>query len=319
MGNEYRDVNVRKHDRKHPRKPNTTIPVRKHQRRICVCDPQALARSSIMAGKPPTESREKSLVKKDGQYDLLRYLPSYWQSDPSSYYRFENLPASDARKMMTGQPNIDPEDNQNRSPASNEMIQLATKHHGTLEGYVIPVTTGRVDSRISIDSFTIKASREDAMKLRDDLRNTKHSFVEDGEYISWNEGPDEFEENTFDYVVASEVLEHVSNFYFVVEQIHRVLKPGGRFIITVPNHSKFYWSIRAIRAKHYREIYLKGNAGSKGHIHAFDELCLRNLLRFIGFKLVFCDRFYNRSYHHKLPEARIFNPFALHIIFIGEK
>ena len=194
MTGSYRDVTVRKHDRKHPRKPNTSIPVRRHQRRICVYDPQDLARSSVMAGKPPTESREQPLPMKDGQYDLLRYLPSYWQSDTSSYYRFENLPSSDARRMMTGQPNIDPEDNQNRSPPSDEMIRMAKKHHGTLEGYVIPKATGRDDARISIDGFTIRAPKEEAMKLRDDLRNRKHKEEWDGETIKWTEEPDELDE-----------------------------------------------------------------------------------------------------------------------------
>ena len=187
-------MTVRKHNRRHPQKPTTTIKVRKHQRRICVGHPQEQNKSSVMAGKPPTESGKEPLPKKDGQYDLLRYLPSYWQSDTSSYYRYENLPASDARKMMTGQPNIDPGDNQNRSPSSEEMVHMATKHHGTLEGYVIPKATGRDDARISIDAFTIRASKEEAMKLQDELRNRKHKEEWEGETITWTEEPDEFDE-----------------------------------------------------------------------------------------------------------------------------
>jgi len=194
MTNGYRDVTVRKHDRKHPRKPNTSIPVRKHQRRICMCDPREQSRSSMMAGKPPMESRGTELPKKEGQYILTKYLPSYWQSDTSSYYRFENLPASDARRMMTGGLNIDPEDNQNRSPSTKEMIRLAGKYNGTLEGYVIPKATGRDDARISIDGFTMRASKEEAVKQRKELKNRKHAEEWEGEKITWTEEPDEFEE-----------------------------------------------------------------------------------------------------------------------------
>jgi len=148
----------------------------------------------MMAGKPPTKSKDTTLANKDGQYILTKYLPVYWQSDTSTYYRFENLPVSEGRKIMTGDPNIDPKDNQNRSPPAKEMIRLAGKHNGTLEGYVIPVSAGRDDARISIDGFTIRASKDEAMKLRKELKRRKHSEQWEGETITWTEEPDEFNE-----------------------------------------------------------------------------------------------------------------------------
>jgi len=190
----YRGVNVRKHERKHPRKPNTTIPVKKHQRLICVCGAEDLNRTSIMAGKPPTKLSENPLQMKDGQYVLTDYLPSYWKSDTGSYYRFEKLPVSEARKMMTGEPNVDPEDNQNSSPTTKEMIDMAAKHNGTMEGYVIPVVTKRDDARISFDGFTIRASKQEAMKLQREVKKRKHTEMWEGEEITWNEAPDEFDE-----------------------------------------------------------------------------------------------------------------------------
>ena len=190
----YATIDVRKHERKHPKKSNTTIPVRKHQRRICVCGPEELNRTSMMAGKPPSSPAEKLLSKKDGQYDLTGYLPSYWKSDTSSYYRFNNLPVTDAKRAMTGEPNINPEDGQNSSPTAKEMVQMAAKHQGTMEGYVIPVATKRDDARISIDGFTIRASKEEAVKLRKELKSRKHAEEWEGEKITWTEDPDEFDE-----------------------------------------------------------------------------------------------------------------------------
>ena len=190
----YATIDVRKHERKHPKKSNTTIPVRKHQRRICVCGPEELNRTSMMAGKPPSPPAEKALAKKDGQYVLTDYLPSYWKSDTNSYYRFNDLPVTDANRTMQGEPNVDPDDGQNSSPTSKEMVQMAGKHNGTLEGYVIPVATKRDDARISFDGFTIRATNEEAHKLRKELKSKKHTEEWEGEKITWTEAPDEFDE-----------------------------------------------------------------------------------------------------------------------------
>lgn len=128
-----------------------------------------------------------------------------------------------------------------------------------------------------------------------------------------------FEDNVFGFVVASETLEHLSNFYQTMMEIHRVLIPGGILIVTVPNHSKLYWSIRAIRWNNYHQLYVKDGYSGSTHIHALDEPTLRNLFFLTGFKPIHFDRFYNATYHHKLPEWRIFTPFALHILGIAKK
>jgi hypothetical protein len=54
------------------------------------------------------------------------------------------------------------------------MIEIAAKHHGTLEGYVIPVETGRDDARISFDGMTLHLSRDEAQKLYDEFEHTQH-------------------------------------------------------------------------------------------------------------------------------------------------
>jgi SAM-dependent methyltransferase len=44
-----------------------------------------------------------------------------------------------------------------------------------------------------------------------------------------------FPTNTFDLVLSHEVLEHVQNDQMAVNEIFRVLKPGGRLVLFVPN------------------------------------------------------------------------------------
>lgn len=43
-----------------------------------------------------------------------------------------------------------------------------------------------------------------------------------------------FPDNTFDHVIASEVLEHVPDDQRALDELHRVLKPGGVLAATVP-------------------------------------------------------------------------------------
>jgi len=47
-----------------------------------------------------------------------------------------------------------------------------------------------------------------------------------------------FKENTFDVVIATEILEHLSNPVRTLEEIHRVLKIDGLLIVSVPNSVK---------------------------------------------------------------------------------
>ncbi len=51
-----------------------------------------------------------------------------------------------------------------------------------------------------------------------------------------------FEDNYFDVVICSEVLEHLDNDKKAVVELHRVLKKGGTLLVTVPNvNFPFLW------------------------------------------------------------------------------
>lgn len=45
-----------------------------------------------------------------------------------------------------------------------------------------------------------------------------------------------FEDNTFDFVISEDVLEHIEGYEKALREIFRVLKPGGKHIFTVPLH-----------------------------------------------------------------------------------
>lgn len=51
-----------------------------------------------------------------------------------------------------------------------------------------------------------------------------------------------YEDNTFDKIVCSEVLEHVPDHEGAARELYRVLKPGGVLGVTVPNHNyPLFW------------------------------------------------------------------------------
>lgn len=52
-----------------------------------------------------------------------------------------------------------------------------------------------------------------------------------------NAFPYPFADNEFDIVIAEHVLEHLDDLIRVVEEMHRILKPGGRLYVEVPHFS----------------------------------------------------------------------------------
>ncbi|MGA1822397.1 MAG: class I SAM-dependent methyltransferase [Thermoplasmatota archaeon] len=51
----------------------------------------------------------------------------------------------------------------------------------------------------------------------------------------------DFEDDTFDLVLASEALEHIPDNRRTAEEIHRITKKGGHIIYTMPNGKSGYW------------------------------------------------------------------------------
>ena len=50
-----------------------------------------------------------------------------------------------------------------------------------------------------------------------------------------------FEDNYFDNLICTEVLEHVLEFQSLVNEVYRVLKPGGSALFTIPWSARFHY------------------------------------------------------------------------------
>jgi SAM-dependent methyltransferase len=50
-----------------------------------------------------------------------------------------------------------------------------------------------------------------------------------------------FEANTFDAILCTEVLEHVEHYQTLVNEMHRVMKPGAIGIVTIPWSARYHY------------------------------------------------------------------------------
>lgn len=83
------------------------------------------------------------------------------------------------------------------------------------------------------------------------------------------------DDNSFDVVVSFQVIEHIEDDEFFLREIHRVLKPGGKAVISTPNIkmtlTRNPWHIREYTAKQltdltesiFSRVESKGIAGNK--------------------------------------------------------
>ncbi|MCX7848397.1 MAG: class I SAM-dependent methyltransferase [bacterium] len=86
----------------------------------------------------------------------------------------------------------------------------------------------------------------------------------------------------YDAVLSCHSLEHLASPLDVVKEIARVLRPGGQFVVTVPNHDSWL-------AKRYKDKWFALECPA--HIHIFSIQSLTYLLTTCGLKVtrIFCS------------------------------
>lgn len=94
-----------------------------------------------------------------------------------------------------------------------------------------------------------------------------------------------YEDNSFDWVFSKSVLEHVSNTDNIVQEVLRVLKPGGRTVLMTPaweSQYKFFWD-------------------DYTHVKAFTKKGLQNALKINGYTNVKVSLFMQLPFIWKCP------------------
>ena len=126
--------------------------------------------------------------------------------------------------------------------------------------------------------------------------------------------PFPFQENQFDTIVTFQVIEHIKKDEEFIQEIYRVLKPGGRALITTPNIkmtlSRNPWHIREYTAeeletlckKYFSKVEMKGIAGSDRlmEYHEKNRQSVNKIMRFDVLDL-----------QHRLPAAVLRKPYEI--------
>jgi SAM-dependent methyltransferase len=121
-------------------------------------------------------------------------------------------------------------------------------------------------------------------------------------------------DNSFDTVVSFQVIEHIPNDRLFLQEIYRVLKPGGKAIISTPNinhtlsrnpwHEREYkpQELRDLAAGIFDSVQAKGIGGNEkvwGY-HAANRKSVRKIMRFDIFDL-----------QYRLPAAILRMPYEI--------
>lgn len=121
---------------------------------------------------------------------------------------------------------------------------------GTGSGYGISVVSPKAETFVTIDKFADPKVKEE------------NAHLTNVEYLQMTIPPIVgIADNSFDYVISFQVIEHIVKDNDYVSEIHRVLKPRGKFIVTTPNKpmslSRNPWHIREYTVTELKTLLLK--------------------------------------------------------------
>ena len=95
----------------------------------------------------------------------------------------------------------------------------------------------------------------------------------------------EFEENFFDVIFASEVIEHISYTEGFLKETKRILKPGGILYLSTPNSS--FWPYRILSLLGYT----LSQSQHEGHVRFFNKKSILQIFKDNQFQIEkFCSR-----------------------------
>jgi len=129
--------------------------------------------------------------------------------------------------------------------------------------------------------------------------------------VDLNEKEYSLTSNSFDTIVAGEIIEHLDHPMLFLEECKRILKPDGRLIITTPNMNSITYIlgiVKNIDKRHY-------------HCHAWNIDLFDALVDRAGFKVIHKELFNNLASRDYILDlfTNIFSVFKTGLFYVLEK
>ena len=102
------------------------------------------------------------------------------------------------------------------------------------KGKVLDIGCGQSPYRYLLNASATEYKGIDVIEAASFDYVNKDITLFDGEIIP-------FEDNTFDAIICTEVLEHVYNYQTLVDEMYRVSKPNAKAIITIPFSARYHY------------------------------------------------------------------------------
>ena len=135
-----------------------------------------------------------------------------------------------------------------------ELVSGSVLEIGTGSGYGIEVIAPSAKRFMTIDKFETKIDTSD---------------IDNVEFQQMTVPPIKFPDNSFDYVISFQVIEHIKRDVDFVSEVYRVLKPNGVFIVSTPNAAMSLtrnpWHVREYQIDEFDRLL--------GHYFADIERC----------------------------------------------
>ncbi|MCC6842011.1 MAG: class I SAM-dependent methyltransferase [Saprospiraceae bacterium] len=122
-----------------------------------------------------------------------------------------------------------------------------------------------------------------------------------------------FEDNYFDFVISFQVIEHLEDDSLFVKEILRVLKKGGKAILTTPNRiqslSRNPWHVREYLGSELEELLLKQGFNSVEKLGTFGNTKVLEYIESNKASIKKITRFDIFNFQYKLPRKLLQIPY----------
>lgn len=166
-----------------------------------------------------------------------------------------------------------------------------------------------------LDLLTKAADHYTGIDKNEDLINALRAEYRNATFVAASIPPlTTVADNTFDYIVTFQVIEHIQNDDLFISEAHRVLRPGGRLLLTTVNrafsltrnpwHVREYDadSLKALMSRYFQSVDTRGIHGNNKVMTYYEQNkeSVKKLTRFDVFDL-----------QHRLPRRLLQVPYDL--------